>query len=91
MRYLFSPSTSLINSILAIGVEDASAYSAEAVDLAMQLHHVLYPRLATNPQLHYVYTTIELPVREVLFKMERAGVLVSLSVGRTSSSSLVNN
>jgi DNA polymerase-1 len=71
-----------------VSVEDATAYSAEDVDLALQLHRALYPRLAANPKLHYVYTAIELPVREVLFKMERAGVLVDTALLATQSREL---
>ena len=40
----------------------------------------LHPRLAADPKLDHVYTVIELPVREILFEMERAGVLLDTAL-----------
>ena len=59
-----------------VEVARASACSAEDADLALRLHAALHPRLAAEEKLAYVYGGIELPVREVLFRMERAGVLI---------------
>jgi DNA polymerase-1 len=59
-----------------VAIADAAAYAAEDADVTLQLHHVFHPRLAQDPKLESVYTTIELPVREVLFAMERKGVLL---------------
>jgi DNA polymerase I len=59
-----------------VGVERAMAYSAEDADITLRLHHAMYPRLAAEAALDRVYSTIELPVREVLFRMERNGVLI---------------
>jgi DNA polymerase-1 len=42
----------------------------------LQLHGLLYPRLAADAELGHVYHDIELPTREVLFRMERTGVLL---------------
>jgi DNA polymerase-1 len=42
----------------------------------MQLHTVLYPRIAADARLLDVYQRIELPTARVLQKMERHGVLV---------------
>jgi DNA polymerase-1 len=59
-----------------IAVDAATEYSAEAADITVQLHGVLYPRLAADVELDHVYHAIELPTREVLFRMERTGVLL---------------
>ncbi len=59
-----------------VEVARASACSAEDADVALRLHAALHPRLAAEEKLAYVYGGIELPVREVLFRMERAGVLI---------------
>ena len=59
-----------------VEVQRAMEYSAEDADITLRLHHALYPRLAADESLERVYTTIEMPVREVLFKMERNGVLL---------------
>ncbi len=59
-----------------VAVERATEYSAGHADIAMQLHGALYPRLAADGDLDRVYRDIELPTREVLFRMERNGVLL---------------
>ena len=58
-----------------VSIDKAAEYSGEDADLTLQLHGVLYPKLKKNPQLDFIYSTIELPTREVLFRMEREGVL----------------
>ncbi|MGE5792047.1 MAG: DNA polymerase I, partial [Bacteroidota bacterium] len=59
-----------------VDVQRATEYSAEDADVTLRLHRVLYPKIAADEKLARVYETIELPVRDVLFRMERAGVLV---------------
>ena len=59
-----------------VEVARASAYAAEDADVTLQLHAALHPRLAAEDKLAYVYGGIEMPVREVLFGMERSGVLI---------------
>jgi DNA polymerase-1 len=59
-----------------VSVERATEYSAEDADITLRLHRALFPRVAAEPKLRYVYESIEMPVREVLFRMERNGVLV---------------
>ena len=71
-----------------VSIEDATAYSAEDADITLQLHRTLHPRLAADPKLDYVYAAIELPVREVLFKMERIGVLLDTALLATQSREL---
>jgi DNA polymerase I len=59
-----------------VEVARAAAYSAEHADMALQLHAALHPRIAADDKLARIYGDIEMPVREVLFRMERAGVLI---------------
>ncbi|HKW37393.1 MAG TPA: DNA polymerase I [Burkholderiales bacterium] len=59
-----------------VDVARAAAYSAEDADMALQLHAALRPRIAADDKLARIYGDIEMPVREVLFGMERAGVLI---------------
>jgi DNA polymerase I len=59
-----------------VPVDAAAEYSAEDADITLQLHRALHPRLAQDPRLLHVYAGIEMPVREVLFRMERTGVLI---------------
>jgi len=59
-----------------VSVERATEYSAEDADVTLRLHRCLYPKVQAEAGLEYVYRQIELPAREVLFRMERAGVLI---------------
>jgi DNA polymerase-1 len=59
-----------------VAVDRATEYSAEDADVTVQLHQVLYPRVAADAELQHVYEAIEMPTREVLFRIERTGVLL---------------
>jgi DNA polymerase-1 len=59
-----------------VAVDRATEYAAEDSDVTLQLQDMLYPRLAADAELERVYQDIELPTREVLFRMERNGVLL---------------
>ena len=59
-----------------VAVERATEYSAEDADVTLRVHAHLFPQIERDAKLSFVYGTIELPVRDVLFRMERAGVLV---------------
>lgn len=59
-----------------VAVDKAAEYAAEDADLTLRVHRVLTPRLAAEPGLQRVYEEIELPARDVLFAMERTGVLI---------------
>jgi len=59
-----------------VDVQRATDYSAEDADVTLRLHRVLYPRVAADEKLAYVYGSIEMPVREILFRVERNGVLI---------------
>jgi DNA polymerase-1 len=63
-----------------VAVDRATEYSAEDADITLQLHQTLYPRVAEQQKLREVYERIELPTREVLFKMERHGVLLDTAL-----------
>ncbi|WP_269531304.1 DNA polymerase I [Chitinimonas sp. BJYL2] len=59
-----------------VAIDVAAAYSAEDADVTLRLHQTFAPQLKAEPKLDDVYRNIELPSREVLFKMERHGVLL---------------
>ncbi|MFT3735497.1 MAG: DNA polymerase I [Rhodocyclaceae bacterium] len=54
----------------------AAEYSAEDADVTLQVHNVLLPKLQPEEGLMRVYRDIEMPVLDVLWQMERNGVLV---------------
>lgn len=59
-----------------VDLDTATRYAAEDADITLQLHQTLYPQIKAQGRLDAVYRDIEMPVREVLFKMERNGVLI---------------
>jgi DNA polymerase-1 len=60
----------------SVPIEQAAEYAAEDADVALQLHHALWPRLAGEARLRNVYETIEIPLISVLSRIERNGTLV---------------
>jgi DNA polymerase-1 len=59
-----------------VAIDRATEYSAEDAEVTLALHRVLWPRVAENAGLKFVYQSIEIPVSRVLYTMERNGVLV---------------
>jgi DNA polymerase-1 len=63
-----------------VSIDDATAYSAEDADITLQLHRYLHPRIAADAKLEYIYAAIEMPVRQILFEMERNGVMLDAAL-----------
>jgi DNA polymerase-1 len=63
-----------------VSVERATEYSGEDVDVTVRLHRKLHPRVAADAKLDRIYREIEMPVREVLYRMEREGILIDAAV-----------
>lgn len=59
-----------------VDLETATRYAAEDADITLQLHEALHPEIARNEKLTQVYGRIEMPLVEVLWRMERNGVLL---------------
>jgi DNA polymerase-1 len=59
-----------------VDVDRAAEYAAEDADVTLQLHRALWSRIEAIPRLKDLYETIEQPLVSVLYRMERAGVLV---------------
>ncbi len=59
-----------------VEIERATEYAAEDADITLRLHEALHPAIAADDKLAFIYGKIELPVRDVLFRMERNGILV---------------
>jgi len=63
-------------SFAQVEVARAAEYAAEDADVTLRVHQVLRPRLAAEPALEALYRDLELPIAEVLFRIERNGVLI---------------
>jgi DNA polymerase-1 len=59
-----------------VALDRATEYAAENADVALRVHRVLAPQIAGDDKLAHIYEAIERPVRDVLFRMERTGVLI---------------
>ena len=59
-----------------VTVEVAADYAAEDADITLQLHQAMYPQIAANSKLDYIYRQIEIPSSQALFTIERNGVLI---------------
>ncbi|NIK41463.1 DNA polymerase-1 [Xanthomonas arboricola] len=71
-----------------ISLEDATRYAAEDADITLRLHQVLGPKLAAEPGLEQVYRDIEMPLVEVLARIEANGVCVDAAELRRQSADL---
>ena len=59
-----------------VTVEVASEYAAEDADITLQLHEAMYPQISSDAKLDFIYSQIEMPSSQVLFTIERNGVLI---------------
>lgn len=59
-----------------VTVETAAEYAAEDADITLQLHQALHPQVEADAKLNFIYSQIEMPSMEILFTIERNGVLI---------------
>ena len=71
-----------------VDLELATTYAAEDADITLRLHGVLSAQLQADARLQHVYADIEMPAREVLFRMERNGVLIDTGLLEKQSAEL---
>jgi DNA polymerase-1 len=69
-------------------IETAAPYAAEAADITLQLHGLLWSRLDAVPAVKTLYQEIEQPLVPVLLRMEQAGVLLDGELLRKQSGEL---
>ncbi|MGO8828888.1 MAG: DNA polymerase I [Steroidobacteraceae bacterium] len=71
-----------------VDVDRAAEYAAEDADVTLRLHLAIWPQIEALPRLKNLYETIEQPLVSVLYRMERAGVLVDRALLKAQSSEL---
>ncbi|MGN6389681.1 MAG: DNA polymerase I, partial [Burkholderiaceae bacterium] len=59
-----------------VDIARATEYAAEDADITLRLHRAMWPQVAEDAGLTYIYEKIEIPTSVVLQKMERNGVLI---------------
>ncbi|MAZ77258.1 MAG: DNA polymerase I [Legionellaceae bacterium] len=62
-----------------VDVNTAGDYAAEDAEITLKLHQHFWPELQKDAALKKVFETIEMPLVNVLSKMERQGVLIDQS------------
>ncbi len=63
-------------SFSQVDVQRASQYACEDSDLTLHVHHTLWPHLQAQTDLQKVYADLEIPVSQILQRIERHGVLI---------------
>ena len=71
-----------------VDLDIATRYAAEDADITLQLHQSLAPEITGKTGLQHVYRDIELPAMQVLFVMERNGVLLDANLLHVQSHEL---
>jgi DNA polymerase-1 len=71
-----------------VAIERATEYAAEDADVTLQLHQAMWPSVAENDGLKFIYEKIEVPTSVVLQKIERNGVLIDTQLLATQSHEL---
>lgn len=61
-----------------VAIDQAAHYAAEDADIALRLHQFLFPQLGKTAHLTDIYQQIELPLVDILFQIERNGVLLDV-------------
>jgi DNA polymerase I len=71
-----------------VDVDRAAEYAAEDADVTLRLHRAIWPQIEALPRLKILYETVEQPLVAVLYRMERAGVLVDRALLKAQSHEL---
>ena len=71
-----------------VALEQAGEYAAEDADITLRVRDALAPQIEASDQLTFVYRQIELPVAEILYRMERNGVLLDRNLLAVQSGEL---
>ncbi|MEP6608195.1 MAG: DNA polymerase I [Burkholderiaceae bacterium] len=66
-----------------VSIDRATEYAGEDAEVKLAIHEVLWPRIEPDEKLRFVYEQIELPTAQVLYEMERTGVLIDSEKLRT--------
>ncbi len=71
-----------------VSIAQASEYAAEDADITLQLHENLYPQITPDAKLDFIYSRLEMPVMEILYTIERNGVLIDAAMLNRQSNEL---
>lgn len=73
-----------------VAIEEAANYAAEDAEITWLLHQTLQAKLAQQPELLTLYQELEMPLVNVLIRMEENGVLLDSAMLAQQSLELAN-
>ena len=73
-----------------VPIDQAAEYAAEDADITLRLHQTLSSQLQQNPQQWALYNEIEIPLIDVLTRIEENGVLIDSAMLEVQSLELAN-
>lgn len=59
-----------------VDIERAATYAAEDADVTLRVYQALLPQFTGKAGLSRIYADIEMPARQVIWQMERTGILI---------------
>ena len=71
-----------------VDIDRAARYSGEDSEMCLHVHRALWPQIAAEAGLRFVYEHIEMPTAAVLARIERTGVLIDSALLATQSREL---
>ncbi|MGZ4957802.1 MAG: DNA polymerase I [Methylomonas sp.] len=74
-----------------VPIEAAAEYAAEDADITLRLHQTLSEKLQIHPGLWSLYNEIEVPLIDVLVRIEENGVLIDSDMLAQQSMELANH
>ena len=63
-----------------VDIARAAVYAAEDADVTLRVHQTLHPQFAHEAGLSHLYHAIEMPSRQVIWQMERTGILIDSAI-----------
>ena len=71
-----------------VDVNKATSYAAEDADMTLRLHQYFWPKLESFERLRSLYESVEIPLVEVLSRIERHGVMIDANALQLQSREL---
>jgi DNA polymerase I len=71
-----------------VDIDKAAEYSGEDSEMTLGVYQVLWPQLEADAKQRFVYEAIEMPVSDLLLRIERHGVLIDSALLAAQSKQL---
>ncbi len=71
-----------------VPIDQAAPYAAEDAEVTLRLHQTLWPQLLEEPEREQLFRDVEMPLLEVLGRIERNGVKVDVAMLQQQSQEL---